>query len=92
MYFSYDPTRPVGIEQYGAEVEVSVSDGVFSSQPAFSLVRVEVVNEPPSVLLDGEVSRAVGGREGGREEGREGGREGGRGEGREGGRRMMVFA
>ena len=57
IFFAYDPTRPSELVGYQAEVAVTVNDGMFSSEPASTMVQVNVMNEAPRVLLDGQVRR-----------------------------------
>lgn len=58
IFFTYDSTRPSGLEDYQAVVMVTVTDGELSSEPALTTVEVNVMNEGPRVLLDGQVGGA----------------------------------
>ena len=57
IFFTYNLTSPqADLESYQATIMVTVSDGNFTNQPAaFTSVRVNVMNEAPRVLLDGQV-------------------------------------
>ena len=57
IYFTYDSTRLTNLESYYAVIMVTVSDGELLSPPAFTTVQVNVTNEAPRVLLDGQVYR-----------------------------------
>ena len=59
IFFTYDPTSPqADLQSYRAMIKVTVSDGDFTNQPpAFTTVLVNVMNEAPRVLLDGQVRK-----------------------------------
>jgi Notch-like protein len=60
IFFTYDPTSPqADLQSYRAMIKVTVSDGDFTNQPpAFTTVLVNVMNEAPRVLLDGQSTSA----------------------------------
>lgn len=59
IFFTYDLTRPLDLEGYHAVVKATVNDGDLSSEPAFTTIQVNVMNEGPRVLLDGQVGTKV---------------------------------
>lgn len=56
--FAHDPLRPP-VEQYSAFVSVSVDDGVFRSDLAFTMISVSVTNTGPAVLIDGQTNASA---------------------------------
>lgn len=59
IFFTYDSRRPSELEDYQAVVMATVTDGELTSEPAFTTVGVNVMNEGPAVLLDGQVGSDV---------------------------------
>lgn len=56
--FAHDPMRP-NVDQYSAYVSVSVDDGEFRSEPAFTRIDVFITNMPPSILVNGQTNASA---------------------------------